>query len=105
MRFRLVFDQISEYHGLAKLTHKVNQYSPQTLSSCMEYNWQRNQAVAKPNFFFLFFFWPHSMTFRILIPWPGIERRATAVKVPRPNHWTTKEVPQILKLIHVSSQN
>ena len=29
----------------------------------------------------------------ILVPQPGIEPRAAAVKVLSPNHWTTTEVP------------
>ena len=30
----------------------------------------------------------------ILVPWPGIEPGATAVKAPSPNHWTTREFPE-----------
>ena len=36
------------------------------------------------NFSFIlsfFFFWPHCMAFRILVPWPGIEPGPSAVKV------------------------
>ena len=29
----------------------------------------------------------------ILVPWPGIELRLLAEKVPSPNHWTTRESP------------
>ena len=29
----------------------------------------------------------------ILVPRPGIEPRATAVKARSPNHWTAREVP------------
>ena len=42
-----------------------------------------------------FFFWPHHMAFRILVPWPGIEPQPSAVKAPSPNHWTAREVPTI----------
>ena len=32
---------------------------------------------------------------RILIPWPGIEPRPTAVKALSANHWTTRELPSL----------
>ena len=41
----------------------------------------------------LFFFLLHWVAFRILVPWPGIEPRLSAVKALSPNHWTTKEFP------------
>ena len=31
----------------------------------------------------------------ILVPWPGIEPGAPAVKVPSPNHWTAREFPRV----------
>ena len=31
---------------------------------------------------------------RILVPWPGVESRATAVRTPSPNHWTSRELPR-----------
>ena len=31
----------------------------------------------------------------ILVPPPGIEPRPTAVKAPSPNHWTTRELPEL----------
>ena len=41
----------------------------------------------------LFFFWPCREACGILVPRPGIEPRPTAVKVPSPNQWTTREFP------------
>ena len=34
---------------------------------------------------------------RILVPWPGIEPRPTALEVWSLNHWTTREVPVLSK--------
>ena len=34
----------------------------------------------------------------ILVPWPGIEPGPLAVKVQRPNHWTTRVVPPLSPL-------
>ena len=31
----------------------------------------------------------------ILVPWPGLEPRPTAVKTPSPNHWTARELPPL----------
>ena len=39
---------------------------------------------------FLFFFWPHHGAHRILVPWPGIKPRPSAVKVQSPKHWAGK---------------
>ena len=46
------------------------------------------------------YFWPRLAACGILVPRPGIERGPTAVKAPRPNHWTAKEFPAtfILKM-------
>ena len=41
-----------------------------------------------------YFFWPHLTACGILVPRPGIEPGAMAVKAPNPNHWTTREVPK-----------
>ena len=38
---------------------------------------------------FSFFFWLCRTPCVILVPWPGIEPGATAVKVQSPNHWIT----------------
>ena len=41
-----------------------------------------------------FFFWPHCMACRILVPPPGIEPTPTpALEAWSLNHWTTREVP------------
>ena len=42
--------------------------------------------------FILFYFWPHHMACRILVPQPGIEPLPPAVEVWSLNHWTTREV-------------
>ena len=42
---------------------------------------------------FFFFFWLRCSACGILVPWPGIESPPSAVKVPSPNHWTTREFP------------
>ena len=41
-----------------------------------------------------FFFWPHCVARRILVPWPGIKPVPPAVEVQSLNHWTTREVPE-----------
>ena len=45
--------------------------------------------------FFNFLFWLHCSACGILVPRPGIESVAPAVKLPSPNHWTTGEFPFI----------
>jgi len=40
------------------------------------------------------YFWPHRMTGRILVTWPGIEPVLPAVEVQSPNHWATSEFPE-----------
>ena len=35
-------------------------------------------------------FWPHGVTYRFLVPWPGIETVPCAVEVRSLNHWTAK---------------
>ena len=40
------------------------------------------------------YFWPHHMTGRILVTWPGIEPVLPAVEVQSPNHWATSESPK-----------
>ena len=39
------------------------------------------------------FFWPRLAAYRILIPRPGMEPRALAVRVLSPNHGTAREFP------------
>ena len=49
-----------------------------------------NGAKKIPFFFFLLY----HMACRILVPRPGMEPRPTKVKLPNPNHWTTREFPR-----------
>ena len=49
--------------------------------------------------FFNFFLVVVSL-YGILVPQAGTEPRPTAVKVPGPNHWTTRELPQMASLGH-----
>ena len=42
------------------------------------------------------FFWPCLAACGILVPRPGIEPRAMAVKAPSPYHWLAREFPQKL---------
>ena len=44
-------------------------------------------------------------TFRILVPQPGTEPWATAVKVTGPNQWPTRKFPQRLILNSLSSED
>ena len=46
----------------------------------------------------IFFFWPHPMAYRILVPCPGIKPSPTAVEVLSLNHWTPREVLEWLFL-------
>ena len=46
--------------------------------------------------FYYYFFWPRHVACGILVPRPGIESGPLAVKVPRPNHRTTREFPTII---------
>ena len=44
------------------------------------------------NLFFIFYFWLCHRACGILVPRPGIEPGATAVRAPSPNHWTAREL-------------
>ena len=49
-----------------------------------------------PSFiFWVFFGGPHHAACGILVPRPGIEPRPSAVKARSPNHWNTREFPQV----------
>ena len=50
----------------------------------------------KINLSLFFFFWPHLASCGMLVPQPGIEPGATAVKAPSTNHWTTREFPKFI---------
>ena len=41
--------------------------------------------------FFFLILWLCHVACGILVPWPGIEPRPSAVKAQSPNHWTTRE--------------
>ena len=47
------------------------------------------------SFFLSFFFliWLHHEACEVLVPQPGVEPWALAVKVLNPNHWTSREIP------------
>ena len=49
---------------------------------------------------FVFYFWPHHVTCKILVPWPGMEPGTIEVNMLNANHWTTREfliVPDLFK--------
>ena len=50
--------------------------------------------VFKFKFNFNFYFWPCHADCGILVPRPGTEPRAPAVKATNPNHWTAREFPR-----------
>ena len=43
----------------------------------------------------LYFFWPHSVTCGILVPWPGIEPVSPTVGAGSVKHWTAREAPRL----------
>ena len=45
-----------------------------------------------------FCFWLHHMACGIFVPWPGTERRPSAVKEQSPNRWASREFPMISDL-------
>ena len=50
------------------------------------------------SFFFFFFFLPHHLVCEILIPWPGIKPRPSAVEAQSPNHWTARKLLSLMIL-------
>ena len=58
---------------------------------------------------YLFNFWLHWVACGILIPQPGIEPMPSAVKAWSPNHWTSREVSQLIHFkdkeieVHITS--
>ena len=50
------------------------------------------------NLLFNFFFLIRCVACRILVPQPGIKPEPPAVEVLSPNHWTSREFPQIFNL-------
>ena len=53
-----------------------------------------HQTVFTSDIFFVFFFFGCAAC-GILAPWSRDRKRALAVKVPSPNHWTTREFPRM----------
>ena len=49
----------------------------------------------KLSLFFVCLFWPHCTARGILVPRPGVEPGSPVVEAWSPNHWTTREFPQI----------
>ena len=56
------------------------------------YNWIWGELKS---YVFAFFVTPHSLQ-DLKFSWSGIEPVLSAVEAQSPNHWTTREVPQIL---------
>ena len=46
--------------------------------------------------FFVFFFWPRHVACRILVPQPETEPAPPELEAWIPNHWTAREIPQLL---------
>ena len=46
-----------------------------------------------------FFFWPYRTACVILVPQPGFKPVPPAVEARSPNHWTTREFPEISYVI------
>ena len=51
-----------------------------------------------------FFFWPHYIACRILVPQSETEPRSLAMKIPSPNHWTARKFPFISKQKYISQK-
>ena len=49
--------------------------------------------------FITFFFLPHRVACRILVPRPGIEPVSPAMEAQSPNHWTSREFPDLSLLV------
>ena len=62
-----------------------------------------NYFIKLMSFFKLIFFWPHHMTWGILVPGLGIKPIPPALEVWSLNHWTAREVPNMFfKLFNFS---
>ena len=48
---------------------------------------------------FTLFFWPCSVVYRILFPWPGIEPMSPALGAQSLKHWRAKEVSEFYTLM------
>ena len=58
-------------------------------------NWRGNTSFK--NYYYLFSL--YQVAYRILVLWPGIERRSLAVNAYSPNHWTTREFRNFFILV------
>ena len=47
-------------------------------------------------FYYFFIFWPHRAACGILVPQPGVRPGPPALEVWSLNHWTTREVPDLI---------
>ena len=61
--------------------------------------WLRMQLFKK-----VFIFWSHHAAYWILVPQLGIEPRLPEVEVQILNHWTTREILDILRMVRMRSQ-
>ena len=52
--------------------------------------------------FILFIFWPHHMTYRILVPWPVVEPAPSAVEAQDCQGWITTGLPGKSQLLWTS---
>ena len=66
--------------------------APSRRTACYTHSSHCTLSCFKYSNFFSFF--PHCATCGNLLAWPEIEPRPSAVRVWRPNHWTTREFPQ-----------
>ena len=57
------------------------------------FSFRNDQAIDNRNLYI--FFWLPWAACAILGPWPGIEPGPSAVKVPSPNHWTSRKFPKV----------
>lgn len=62
-----------------------------------------NGPLGKREQIFFFFFSVHAAC-GILVPWPGIEPRISALKVWHPNHWNGRELLEIIFYIPLNPQ-
>ena len=57
--------------------------------------WQLTSLWCPQCIFLFFFFLPHPVVCRILVPQPGIKPMPPAMRAQSLNHWTTREVPSV----------
>ena len=93
---------VSEGQGsLACFDSWDHKESDMTDSWCTLLRWTQHckatilQLQKEKNHYFLFFFplWLHHPVCAVLVPWPWIEPRPSAMKAWSPNHWTARKFP------------